>query len=175
MGGAAPPPPFSASSLTRSEISIESCASDEDRNDSNVAYEVFEGSDAGDTVLDDEDTPVKQLEFSSEVDRCRKSGSDEHDSGRRCQESPHPKPGRRPYDGPDDEAGVDSSSSDSDFLPPPAASSIIAHTGHSLEELPLPLRTTRGSKERSEESVGSCLRRLMRGRSSSRNRMSCLM
>ncbi|KAI0596236.1 hypothetical protein F4775DRAFT_604028 [Biscogniauxia sp. FL1348] len=151
-----------SSSLTRSMISIESCDSDEYRNDRNVAYEMAEASDAEETVGGG-DKSVKKLEFSSEDDRHRKTAG--HDlkrladkrSGeiRKSPSKPAKLNARNLYDN-DDNNDSDTSS---DILPGVTGSSIIAHTGHSLDNLAM---NPSGRQNHDETTVSGARQRLRR-------------
>ncbi|CAJ2513395.1 Uu.00g015140.m01.CDS01 [Anthostomella pinea] len=150
-----------SSLLTRSEISIESCESDEARNDRNVAYEMAEGSDAGETVKDERKS-VKQLEFSSDDDLHHRdvsplvNGSNsmpraERRSGRSRASN---EPARNLYDCDDNDSSVSS-----EILPPASGSSVLAHTGHSMDDLEL---AAAGDESSSQTTVGDKSRRIRR-------------
>ncbi|KAI1503254.1 hypothetical protein F5X99DRAFT_426030 [Biscogniauxia marginata] len=128
--------PFT-SSLTRSVISIESCDSNEDRTDGNIAYEMAEASEAEETVRGEEKS-IKKLEFSSEDDQHQKTAA-QRPMSLSSERSAHIQKSqpvllnqhaRSLYDNNDDRSDVSS-----DILPPLPGSSLLAHTGHSIDDL----------------------------------------
>ncbi|KAK6078675.1 hypothetical protein SCUP234_06013 [Seiridium cupressi] len=143
------------SHLTTSLVSIESCGSDEVRNDGNAHYQLSNESDLkGSDTVDERD--FKQPELSSHEDRpysrrssCKSNSKSSHSrsslsSKHLSHTSSHVK-SRSNNDSPrnsntqehlNDDGGSSSSNKSSfDFLPPPQGSSIRAHTGHSEDNV----------------------------------------
>ncbi|KAK8056293.1 hypothetical protein PG993_001520 [Apiospora rasikravindrae] len=127
--------------LTPSLISIESCPSDEERTDGNDHYEMAAG---GGSDGEEDDTATgkkspKQLEFSSSEDHVRNTAKykgyadNRHNNvkttGYRMPDA------RNMYNHYDMESTLSSHSSD--FQPPVDGSSLLAHTGHSMDDTPL--------------------------------------
>ncbi|KAI1206401.1 uncharacterized protein F4807DRAFT_438886 [Annulohypoxylon truncatum] len=130
-------------SMTRTEISIESCYSRRGADGSTLppaAYELYESSEL-DSTADKEESQAKTLEFSSKVDRdektARRTGSGAsstyyHRQKPRERQSESSLKLREENPCYSDERETGSSL---DLSPRDPASSTIAHTGHSLEGL----------------------------------------
>ncbi|KAM0814498.1 hypothetical protein AB5N19_00288 [Seiridium cardinale] len=143
------------SHLTASLVSIESCGSDEVRNDGNAHYQLSNESDLkGSDTVNEKD--FQQPEFSGHGDRpysrqsSRKSNSksshsrsslsskhlshtSSHVKSRSNNNSPR---NSNTHEHLNDDGGSSSSNKSSfNFLPPPQGSSIRAHTGHSEDNV----------------------------------------
>ncbi|KAK8049541.1 hypothetical protein PG994_011271 [Apiospora phragmitis] len=140
------------SNLTPSLISIESCPSDEERTDGNDNYEMAAGGGSDgeeDDTVTSKKSP-KQLEFSSSEDRIRKTAScnrypDDRHANVKTTGYHMPDAGNM-YNNHDMDSTISSHSSD--FRPPADGSSLLAHTGHSMDDIPFsgtraPRRRTR--------------------------------
>ncbi|ORY62258.1 uncharacterized protein BCR38DRAFT_235954 [Pseudomassariella vexata] len=140
--------PFS-SNLTPSLISIESCDSGEDRVDGNDHYKMATGggSDVDDKEINDsKDKSPRQLEFSSNEDRAHKTNlrntlsvspfkhhynARQHDNVQKY--DPNNAHAESMYHYHDKTS--DLSNHASDFHPPSEGSSVVAHTGHSADNV----------------------------------------
>ncbi|KAI8629361.1 hypothetical protein F5Y19DRAFT_475350 [Xylariaceae sp. FL1651] len=132
-----------SSFLTKSNISIVSCESDTDCSDSNFVSSSGDGYPVEGTAGSNEGKPAERIEFSSENDRRQKtvascptsevfvsySGYLNGDLARAsgCWKN-------NPYNKQDNDNG-DYNDDDADNLPSPVGSSLIAHTGHSADDL----------------------------------------
>ncbi|KAH8194013.1 hypothetical protein TruAng_011816 [Truncatella angustata] len=141
------------SHLTTSLISIESCASDEERTDGNARYQLSnESENEGSTTFDKDD--IKQLEFlSHERPQSRRSSNKSHSRSSRDHSQlsskhsshteayakstrSHASSRNNMYEYPEDNnRSTVSNKSSFDFLPPAEGSSVLAHTGHSGDNI----------------------------------------
>ncbi|ETS87037.1 hypothetical protein PFICI_00865 [Pestalotiopsis fici W106-1] len=169
-----PTMPSYFSHLTTSRISIESCGSDEDRNDGNAHYQLSNESEleGSDTV---EEKDVKQIEFSGHQSRSNSrqephqgglessrdrlsplnhtssyTHSNKSNTSARRRLSEQGGRGQEPL----------SNKSSFDYAPPSEGSSVIAHTGHSHENF-AGLGNTYGSTS-NESHAGTPRRRIRR-------------
>ncbi|RYP54888.1 hypothetical protein DL768_000452 [Monosporascus sp. mg162] len=135
----------------------ESCDSEEEGDDSNVCYRQEKDSEAGDTVKDD-DKPMKQIEYLDQKDQGRHASSRSR-SGSPSRIAVEPRNGR--FVSPTHDTKMYNSDSGNsnhspDFVPSPATSSVIVHTGHSADDL------TMNQDERVNSPVKSTRRRILR-------------
>ncbi|KAK8114664.1 hypothetical protein PG999_006733 [Apiospora kogelbergensis] len=125
--------------LTPSLISIESCPSDEERTDGNDHYELATAADGSDE--EEEDTTAskenpKQLEFSSSDEQNRKTSNRGYNGNHAIRTTQNHEPITRDlYKNHGMESAISSHSSD--FRPPTDGSSLLAHTGHSMDNVPI--------------------------------------
>ncbi|KAI1845619.1 hypothetical protein JX266_008230 [Neoarthrinium moseri] len=136
----------SYSHLTVSLISIESCDSDEERNDGNDHYRLSHDSENEEPEVPQTHMP-NQLDFPSMEQRSQsgrgspcsqrnssfkqRSDSSSHVKSNKSNNSPEKNLYNTNHD-----AVVNNSSESFEFLPPPEGSSVLAHTGHSEEVIP---------------------------------------
>ncbi|KAF7540826.1 hypothetical protein G7054_g1019 [Neopestalotiopsis clavispora] len=134
------------SHLTTSQISIESCASDEDRNDGNAHYQLSDESELGSDMAEEKE--VKQIEFTNHQSRSSSRQGPrpaELDSSHgRFSPLKHMSPDAHGNRSPvslnshisehgDRSHETLSNTSSFECVPPSEGSSVIAHTGHSHE------------------------------------------
>ncbi|KAK7908056.1 hypothetical protein PG985_015359 [Apiospora marii] len=139
--------------LTPSLISIESCPSDEERTDGNYHYEMAAGGGSDEEEEEGDDAASKkspkQLEYSSSEDRAHKTANHSSHADNRhfdVKTTGYHKPDARDmYSNYDMESTFSSHSSD--FRPPADSSSLLAHTGHSMDD-GIPISGTRAPRHR---------------------------
>ncbi|KAI0489604.1 hypothetical protein F4859DRAFT_523540 [Xylaria cf. heliscus] len=140
LGGSATSTFPTTSFVTKSNISIVSYHSDSDYSDNNTATPSIKEAEVEDAVEGTgSNKPIERIEFSSEVEQQNFTRSKaltepsiaHHEHQDRCMAEISPSQKNNMYNQPDDGQDDDDYA---DYPPSPIGSSLIGHTGHSVDE-----------------------------------------